>query len=245
VLTGLGFAILNIVLSYLLPETRRGDNPHGKINLLEICKEASPFRLVGQLRGLRTHRPRLFSVFVLQSLVTFSIGYYSYFVIFAAESPIQLDSQGIALIFLYFALLGVISNTFFFAKVLIRVPPLPTIRVLLLIGTFVVASYGIWGGNSLLALYITLTVDMLTISLVPALLEGFIGKAADETERGELFGISQGIAALMAVISAVVATVFSVVDLRLPFVAFALATAAAFVWSLRVTLPKAVTGEAQ
>ncbi len=245
VFTGLGFAVVNIVLSLVLPETRAGDNPHVRIKLLEMCKEASPVRLGRQLQQFKVNRPKLFGVLVLQSLVTLSIGYYSYFVIFAAQSPIRLDSKGIALIFLYFALLGVFSNTFFFAKVLTKVPPLPTIRIMLFIGIVVVAAYGIWGGRSLPALYATLTVDMLTVSLVPALIEGFVGKSADESERGELFGISQGIAALMAVVAAILATVLSAVDLRLPFAAFGLATAAAFVWSLRIKLPTAVTGVSQ
>jgi MFS family permease len=134
---------------------------------------------------------------------------------------------GIALIFLYFALLGVVSNTLFFAKVLSRVAPVPAMRVLLIVGIPTLLLYGALGGRSVVALYLALTLDMLTLSLVPALVEGQIGSTADEHERGEVFGLAQAIAALMTVVAAIVATGLSTIDLRLPFVVFALATALA------------------
>lgn len=243
VVAGVVFAVLNVVLSFRLPETRRlsaSTDPDGaeRLSWGAVLHHASPTRVVRQLVVLHRTRPQLFLLLSLNGLVTLSIGYYGYFVIFVAESPIRLDGQGIAIAFLYFAILGLVSNTVFFSKVVSRVPSLPAVRIFLALGVLDVLGYGVVGGDSVFALYAFLTLDMLTLALVPALLEGLIGMAAGEDERGEIFGLSQGVASLMAVFSAMIATGLSAIDLRLPFVAFALAAAAALALSFRVAVPR-------
>ena len=241
IITGICFAAVNVALSFGLPETRPNARPSAEtssqFNLVAAIRSASPVQLVKRIGRLRTVQPDLFLLLSLHALVILSIGYYSYFVIFAARSPIALDGRGIAFLFLYFALLGVISNTVFFARVLSRVAPLPTVRTLLLCGFAVLVSYGLFAGSSLIAMYVLLTIDMLTISLVPAVMEGLIGQHANESQRGEVFGLSQSIASMMGVISAILATVLSTIDLRFPFFAFACAAAVAAVVSFRVHGP--------
>jgi MFS transporter, DHA1 family, tetracycline resistance protein len=245
VVAGIGFALINVALSFRLPETRRsaqhdeaGASTNAQFSVLSVVREASPLKIARQVAVLRRNRPQLALLLALNALVTFSIGYYSYFVIFVAESPIRVDGQGIAVMFLYFAVLGLIANTLFFSRVLSRIPPLPTMQVLLALGALCVLGYGLFSGTSIVALYVLLTIDMLTLSLVPALMEGFIGKTAEEAERGEIFGLSQGVASLMGVLAAVLATGLSALDLRFPFVAFSLAAAAALVLSFKVKRPQ-------
>jgi MFS transporter, DHA1 family, tetracycline resistance protein len=248
VVAGIGFALVNVAMSFRLPETRRlaqDDQTEGTarapFRIGTVLSEASPLKIARQVAALRRTQPQLSVLLAVNALVTFSIGYYTYFVIFVAESPIRVDGQGIAVMFLYFAVLGLVSNTLFFSRVLGRISPLPTMRILLGLGALCVLGYGLFSGTSIVALYVLLTVDMLTLSLVPALIEGFIGKTAGDTQRGEIFGLSQGVASLMGVLAAVLATVLSSIDLRFPFVAFAFAAGAALVLSFRVERPQEAT----
>ncbi len=243
VIAGLLFALINVVLSFLVPETRAVDMTsemtsertlaQPRLHVNNLLRQASPLLLARTLSTFRRTRPAVFALLCVHACVVFSIAYYSYFVIFAAESPIALDGRGIAIVFLYFALLGVVANTLFFGKILSRIAPVPTMCVLLAIGSLAVLGYGLFGGQSVPALYVILTIDMLTLSLVPALIEGLLGRMAGEDERGELFGIAQGVGSLMGVVGAAVATVLSVIDLRLPFVAFSFVVGIALVLTLR------------
>ncbi len=93
-------------------------------------------------------------------------------------------------------------------------------------------------GASVAALYIVLLLDVVTISLVPGLLEGLVGKVTDEARRGEVFGLLQGVASLMTVMSALIATVLAGVDVRLPFAFFAAALLLAALAARSVTQPE-------
>ena len=138
-----------------------------------------------------------------------------------AKGPLQLDARSVAYLFLYFAGLGIVTNTIFFAKIARRLHPVPTLRVLFLLGIVTMGLYAATG-DRLWMLYVALTVDMATLSLVPGLLEGLVGKEAHETSRGEVFGLAQGVVSLLGLFSIAMYTVSSLVDLRLPFLLFAL-----------------------
>jgi hypothetical protein len=62
-----------------------------------------------------------------------------------------------------------------------------------------------------------LTVDVLTLSLAPGMIEGLIGVESDESHRGEVFGVSQGLGSLAGLASIASYTLLSFIDLRLPF----------------------------
>jgi MFS transporter, DHA1 family, tetracycline resistance protein len=239
VVAGGFFAVFNVFLSFFIPETRP-ERVTGEavgldsdtFSLRSTLGDANPMVLVRRLSQLRRTQPMIARVLLTETLVALSISYYTYFVIFVHESPLQLDANAIAELFVYFSVLGFIVNTVFFGYIVKRINVISTMRVLIGIGVVVIGLYATIGYSNVVLLYVALTVDMATFSLVPGLAEGVVGKLADEQARGELFGISQGLAALAGVIGALSAAPLAFVDLRLPFVLFGIAAFAAFVVSL-------------
>jgi MFS transporter, DHA1 family, tetracycline resistance protein len=230
VIAGMIFALINIVLSFVIPETRpvsidvassqtSATSPRQTIQ--QVLTEISPFTMWRRVKHIQDTNPHLGALLGLNALFALCTGYYTYFGIYVAEGPLKLDSGAISLLFLYFAALGLVSNTVFFSKIAERVKPAPALRFMFIMGIVVMAMYAVSGG-SLRSMYVTLTVDMLTISLAPGLIEGMIGTEADEDVRGEVFGLSQGLQALFGLLSIAVYTGASLLDLRLPFVLFAI-----------------------
>ncbi len=233
VAAGMVFALINIGLSFTVAETKKlaptadieTDLPGSAAR--QVIRDISPKAMVHRLKEMQATTPHLAALLGIMALFASCTGYYTYFAIYVAEGPLQLDSRAISLLFLYFAALGIVSNTIFFAKLAERLKPVPTLRVMFLCGIGVMFLYAA-AGDRLWFLYATLTVDMLTISLAPGLLEGMIGVEADETVRGEIFGLSQGLQSLFGLLSIAVYTLASLVDLRLPFMLFAVPLAVAF-----------------
>ena len=187
----------------------------------QALHEISPVTMARRLRRVSLANPTLGRLIALEGCIALCTGYYTYFVIFVAKGPLQLDARSVAYLFLYFAGLGIVTNTIFFAKIARRLHPVPTLRVLFLLGIVTMGLYAATG-DRLWMLYVALTVDMTTLSLVPGLLEGLVGKEAHETSRGEVFGLAQGVVSLLGLFSIAMYTVSSLVDLRLPFLLFAL-----------------------
>jgi DHA1 family tetracycline resistance protein-like MFS transporter len=218
VAAGIVFAVANVVLSIVLPETAPVASP-GRIDIVATVASASPRALARQLAGLRRRAPIVARLVATEAWVYLGIGYYNYFVIFAAVGPLQMDAQAISLLFVYFAGLGIVTNTVFFGRVVHRLPAGPILTLLLVAGAALMLSYG-YGGPSLVVLYLVVAVDMVTVAFIPGIIEGRIGQEADETERGEVFGLSQGINSLMTVVSTLAYTALAEVDVRLPWIFF-------------------------
>ena len=221
VVAGLLFAGVNMVLSTVIPETRprsSGPSNHGP-SWRESLASVAPRAMLGRVKALRIQSPHLAMLLGLVALLSLATGYYTYFIIFVADGPLQLDPRGISYLFLYFALVGIVSNTVFFGKIAHRLKPVPTLQVLFVSG---LATMGLYAstGSRVWVLYVALTVDMCTLSLAPGFIEGLIGKEADEDSRGEVFGLSQGINALMGLLAIALYTAASLIDLRLPFLLF-------------------------
>ncbi len=229
VLAGIVFAAANVVLSFVLAETRPG-TATAPVGLAQTLWSARPRALFARLADLRRRSPVLARLVGTEAWVYLGIGYYNYFVIFAAVGPLQMDAQAISILFVYFAGLGIVTNTVFFGRIVHRIPTGPTLTAMLVASAALMFAYG-YGGSSLVVLYLVVVVDMVTVALIPGLIEGRIGQEAAEGERGEVFGLSQGINSLMTVISTAIFTGLAVFDVRLPWVFFALCMAAAAVVS--------------
>ncbi len=252
VVAGLIFAGINVFLSFLVPETRPSAHTPEMVAtgttgsmVKEALSDANPVRLFHRMVEIRRDFPMVALVLMTQSLVALSIGYYSYFVVFVSRGPLKVDAEHIALMFVYFSVLGLIVNTVFFGKIVQHIKILPTIRLLLAIGTIVCLLYGLLTYNSNVWMYVVLTLDMATFSLVPGLVEGLIGRLAPEETRGEFFGIGQGISSLSGVAGAALAAPLAYLDLRLPFLLFAVAAGFAFILSLRLRVPEYSDGPSE
>ncbi len=222
VVAGLIFAGINMVLSTILPETKRqGAGPaNTELSWRASLAAVAPRAMLRRAKALRTQSPQLARLLSLVGLLALSTGYYTYFIIFVADGPLQLDPRGISYLFLYFALIGILTNTVFFGKIAHRLQPIRTLQVLFVLGIFTMALYASTG-DRLWVLYVALTVDMCTLALVPGFVEGLIGVETDEANRGEVFGLSQGVNSLMGLLAIVLYTATSLIDLRLPFLFFA------------------------
>jgi MFS transporter, DHA1 family, tetracycline resistance protein len=272
IIAGMVFAAINIVLSVSIPETKRtleagSTNTNSELALDPITgihfhqtpnfatpisswrvalNEILPSTMIRRLRKIQRLTPNLALLLTLEALFALCTGYYTYFGIFAAEGPLRLKSADISLLFLYFAIIGIISNTVFFARFASRINPIPTLKLMFGSGIFVMILYaGV--GDRLWFLYVVLTIDMITVSLAPGLIEGLIGVETDEAVRGEVFGLAQGLQSFMGLASIGVYTVASLIDLRLPFLLFALPLVGALALTPRlrpVTKPRPTDTEA-
>jgi MFS transporter, DHA1 family, tetracycline resistance protein len=246
VLAGIVFAVINVVFSFMVPETRPVAAAAATAVTAALPEavpdekwrsalaEVNPLLLAHRIVTIKREKPMIARLLLAETMVAFSLSYYQYVIIFLSKGPLKLNANGIALMFVYFSVLGIVANTIFFGRIVERIDVLKTLRVLLAIGVVLLLMYGLLGYGSLTWFYIALTIDMFTLALVPGLSEGLIGKYVPEDVRGEVFGIAQGLAALSMVVGALVAAGLAVIDLRLPFIAFAVACGGAFIVSLRV-----------
>jgi MFS transporter, DHA1 family, tetracycline resistance protein len=223
VVAGLLFAAINMVLSTILPETKRGvSGPEASTtSWRESLSGVAPRTMLKRAKALRTQSPQLARLLSLVGLLAVTTGYYTYFIIFVADGPLQLNPRGTSYLFLYFALIGILTNTVFFGKIAHRLRPIPTLRTLFILGILTMGLYASTA-DQLWILYVALTIDMCTLALVPGFIEGLIGLETDEANRGEVFGLSQGISSLMGLLAIALYTVASLIDLRLPFFLFSL-----------------------
>lgn len=152
---------------------------------------------------------------------TLSSGYYFYFVPFLSQGPLQLDAQGISYLFIFFGGLSIVCNYGFFTYLADRLPQRRTLVWLAVLGAPVLLGYGLVG-TSKLAFYGLVTLDCATLSLIPGLLEGRLARHTSEADRGEVFGLNQAFRAVASVATTGVFAGLSVLDLRLPWLWFAL-----------------------
>ncbi|MGD1840848.1 MAG: hypothetical protein ACFB0B_08130 [Thermonemataceae bacterium] len=89
-----------------------------------------------------------------------------------------------------------------------------------LIGMITHVGYALIGGSQL-ALYTIVTLDCLTIGLLPGLMDGLIGRYTEADDRGEIFGIVQALSSVSSFLTTLIFGALSVVSLQLPFYWFA------------------------
>jgi MFS transporter, DHA1 family, tetracycline resistance protein len=148
-------------------------------------------------------------------------GYYTYFVTYLALSPLQYDTKAISYFFIYYGGLSVVSSFIFYRYLADRLNQHRAVFWFSLIGVPVLAGYGLVGSANTL-LYGLITLDCLSIGLISGMVEGLIAQHTGEEDRGELFGLVQGLQGFASLLTTVLFGALSVVDLRLPFVWFML-----------------------
>lgn len=217
-----GLAALNVVLSYLLPETQRHRTAvRGPQLRAELARSSNPLTLWARLRAKEATTPGLQRLVLTQVAFTLSSGYYFYFIPFLSQGALQLDAQGIAYLFIFFGGLSIVFNYGFFTYWADRLPKRRAVVWLGVLGAPVLLSYGLVG-TSKVAFYGLVALDCGTLSLLPGLLEGRLARHTREADRGEVFGLNQAFQAMASVATTVVFAGLSVLDLRLPWVWFAL-----------------------
>ncbi|OON68795.1 MFS transporter [Hymenobacter sp. CRA2] len=238
----IALAAANVALSLLLRETHAQRTGLSRLELRQTLTEA--VNVAGLWRRLRAkgrQHPGLLPLVLTQALFTLSIGYYFYFVPFASLGELRMDARAISFFFMFFGALSVAINYLFFTYLADRIPQRQVIGWLALLGTPVLAGYGLVG-SSRVALYALVAVDCLTLSLIQGLIEGLLAQRTSEEDRGEIFGLNQAVQGLASFASTLVCGILSVVDLRLPWAWFALCLAGvayACFYYLRIEQPAA------
>ena len=125
---------------------------------------------------------------------------------------------------MFFGVLSIACNYGFYTYLADRINQRRAIVWLAALGTPVVAGYGLIG-SSRVALFVLVFFDCITLSLIQGLLEGLLARRTTEADRGEIFGLNQAFQGLASFLSTLVFGTLSVVDLRLPWVWFALCLA--------------------
>ncbi|UYZ65049.1 MFS transporter [Hymenobacter weizhouensis] len=223
---GVTLAALNVGLSMLLRETHtQPTGVRGAELRAELGRALNLLTLWARLRAKDGPGRGLRGIVLTQVALTLSTGYYFYFVPFVSVGELGMDARAISYFFMYFGALSVGLNYVFYTYLADRINQRRAIVWLAALGVPVLAAYGLIG-SSRPALYVLVTLDCFTLSLIQGLLEGLLAQRTTEEDRGEIFGLNQAFQGLASFISTLVFGVLSIIDLRLPWAWFALCLAA-------------------
>lgn len=216
---------VNMLLSWTLRETMA--NPPGiETAALKtaLVQSVSVHTLWARLRIKDRQHRGLKQLVLMQLALTLSTGYYNYFVTFVSFGALQMDAKGISYFFMYFGALSVAINYVFYTYFADRIHQRKAIIWLAALGVPVLAGYGLIG-TSLVWLYVLITIDCLTLSLIQGLIEGLMAQRTSDDDRGEIFGINQALQGLASFGTTLVFGALSLLDLRIPFAWFAVCLA--------------------
>ena len=171
-------SVVNVGLSLLLRETKQTPVvPVSKAELKTSFRQAVAVETLWQRLGQKdAQSPGLRQLVLMQLALTGSTGYYFYFVTFMSFGALQLDARQISYFFMYFGSLSVLINYVFYTFLADRIDQRRTIVYLAGLSIPVLAGYGLIG-TSTLSLYVLVTIDCLTISLIQGLIERADGPA--------------------------------------------------------------------
>lgn len=224
---------LNVGLSLLLREThRQRTGVTGDQLRAELANALNVASIWHRLREKNRRHPGLKQLVAMQLFLTLSTGYYFYFVPFASLSALQMSAREISYFFMYFGALSVGISYAFYGFLADRIDQRRWMVWLAALGVPVLGAYGLVG-TSHLALYVIVTVDCVTLSLIQGLIEGLMAQKTTDEDRGEIFGINQALQGLASFGTTLVFGALSLVDLRLPFAWFAACLAGVAVLATR------------
>ncbi len=212
---------LNLVLSFLLTETHTGDQSITRAELkTELVNSLNVTTIWQRLVRKEATTPGLLRLVLMEVALTFSTGYYFYFVAYISIGQLQMDAKAISLFFIYFGGLSILINFVFYTYIADRINQQRAIFWLALLGVPALAGYGLVG-QSVSWLYIIVTIDCLTFSLIQGLIEGLMARCTTDDDRGEIFGLNQAMQGIASFATTLVFGALSILDLRLPFAWFA------------------------
>ena len=227
-----GLSGLNVLLSFFLRETHRAAGGVSREELkAAIVHSLNVSTILVRLRQKEKEHPGLLNLVLTQVALTAAIGYYNYFVAYVSLGPLQMNTKDISYFFMYFGGLSVVISYGFYGFLADRINQRRWIFWLALVGVPVLAAYGVVG-TSRLWLYVIITIDCLTYSLIQGLIEGLMAQKTTDTDRGEIFGLNQAMQGLASFGTTLVFGLLSIIDLRLPFAWFALCLGAV-AWLVR------------
>lgn len=225
VIMAVGLSALNVLLSFLLRETHPGSGVSREELKTELVRSLNVGSILTRLRQKDHEHPGLLKLVLMQVALTAAVGYYNYIVAYVSLGALQMDAKAISYFFMYFGALSVAISYGFYGFLADRINQRRAIFWFALLGVPVLAAYGLVG-TSRQWLYIIITVDCLTYSLIQGLIEGLMAQKTTDVDRGEVFGLNQAMQGLASFGTTLVFGALSIIDLRLPFAWFGLCLAA-------------------
>ncbi|CCG98913.1 major facilitator superfamily MFS_1 [Fibrella aestuarina BUZ 2] len=226
VMMAVGLSGLNVLLSFLLRETHPNDGAANTRGVLwtdlkvALAQSLNVGSLLARLRQKEREHPGLLNLVLMQVALTMAVGYYNYFVAYVSLGTLQMNATDISYFFMYFGGLSVAISYGFYGFIADRINQQRWIFWLAAVGAPVLASYGLVG-TSRVWLYVIVTIDCFTYSLIQGLIEGLMAQKTTDTDRGEIFGLNQAMQGLASFGTTLVFGALSIIDLRLPFAWFA------------------------
>lgn len=235
-------SLVNVVLSWTLRETH--SSPPGVETAAlkaELIQSLNVHTLWTRLLDKDQKYDGLKQLVLMQLALTLSTGYYNYFVTFVSFGALQMNAREISYFFMYFGALSVGINYVFYTYFADRINQRRAIIWLASLSVPILASYGLVG-TSRVGLYVLVTVDCLTISLIQGLIEGLMAQRTSDDDRGEIFGINQALQGLASFGTTIVFGALSLIDLRMPFAWFAICVGLVAVMAWRTQQVKPTDG---
>jgi DHA1 family tetracycline resistance protein-like MFS transporter len=217
---------VNILLSWLLKETHA--NPPGvetAVLKTELVQALNVHTLWARLVDKDRQHPGLRQLVLMQLALTLGIGYYNYMIAFISLGELHLDAKGISYFFMFFGALSIVISYVFYARIADHINQVRAIFWFALLGVPTLLAYGLVG-TSVVALYVVVAIDCVTLSLIQGLIEGLMAQRTTDDDRGEVFGINQAMQGFASFVTTLVFGLLSLVDLRLPYLWFGLCMAA-------------------
>jgi DHA1 family tetracycline resistance protein-like MFS transporter len=212
-----GLAVLNVGLSWWLPETHlQPSGVRGAELRTELVRTLNPLTLWTRLQIKEAVSPGIRRLIMMQVVLTLSLGYHFYLIPYISLGALQLDGQGISYFFVFFGSLSIGINCLFFNFFGDRINQQRAIGWLALGGVPVLAGYGLVGSSQPL-LYGVVVLDCLTLSLIPGLLEGLLAQRTTPADRGEVLGLNQAFQGIASFLTTLIYGALSLWDLRAPW----------------------------
>ncbi|MFN0049148.1 MAG: MFS transporter [Cytophagales bacterium] len=219
---GLIVSAINVVLCLFFKETLKNKTSLTSSEVLKQMREALDItQLWNKLLLKDKASPGLLKVVILQLFLTLSLGYYSYFITYLSFGALHLSVRDISYFFIYFGTLSIFTYYFFYTYIVNKIHHQSFIICMAVMGIATHVAYANTG-TSLLAMYVIVTLDTITISLLPGVLDGLVAQFSEDEDRGELFGITQALNGVASLATTVVFGVVSVWSLEMPFYWFAI-----------------------
>jgi len=218
---GLVVSSLNVVLCFFFQETLKNRTALSRKDIVKQLVTALNISQLWNKINLKDQAtPGLLKVITLQFFLTLSLGYYPYFITYMSIGALQLSAKEISYFFIYFGALSIFGYYFFYTYVVNKINHQ---RFIVWMALFGIATHIAYAnvGTSLLALYIIVTIDTVTISLLPGVLDGLVAQFSKDEDRGELFGITQALNGIASIATTIVFGVISIWSLEVPFYWFA------------------------
>ena len=224
VYTGIAVSFINIFLSLLFKETLKRPTspaPHQQSTRQLLRQALHPVAHFKTIIKLNKTRKGLLNTVLLQLFLTMSLGYYHYLITFISLGQLQLSPLQISYFFTYFGLVFLVCSYVFYTYLVHKVAPAKFLAYMALAGIITHIGYALVG-QSPTALYIIVTLDCVTIGLLPGLMDALISSYTEADDRGEIFGITQALNGLASFFTTLVYGGLSLLSLSLPFYWFAL-----------------------